>query len=122
MSKRSKPVRAKKKPDPLIGTWVNGDEYETNVEYTLFKRNGRFVVRATDRYDGEKGVVRDVTYAKKESTLSFTVYWNSTGRLLKLRVRALAISPNRISYTYTYTENQMWFRKGTAPVARKKHP
>ncbi len=111
----------KKKPHPLIGTWVNGDEYKSDVEYTFSKRKGRFVVRATDRHDGERGVVRDVTYTEKKSTLSFTVYWNSTGRLLKSRVRALAISQNRISYTYTYTENQMWFRKGTEPTAGGKH-
>jgi len=121
MSKRSKSIRPKEKPHPLIGTWVNGDEYKTDVEYIFSKRNGRFLVEATDRYDGEIGVVRDITYAEKESALSFTVYWNSTGRLLKVRVKALAISQNRISYTYTYTESQMWFRKGTEPVVEEKH-
>ena len=41
--------------------------------------------------------------------------WNSTGRLVQ--VRMVAISPNRVSYTYTFTENQMWFKKGTEPGA-----
>jgi hypothetical protein len=115
---RSKSVCAKEKADRLIGTWVNGDEYETNVEYVISKRHGHFEVRATDRYDAEIGEVRDIAYNEKASGLSFTVYWKSTGRLVK--VLAQAISPNRISYTYTFTESQMWFRKGTEPDATEK--
>ena len=112
----AKPAQSKsRKQHPLVGSWVNGDEYATEVEYILSGSESAFKVRALDRYDGEEGEVRDVTYDKDTFTLSFTVYWNSTGRLVQ--VRMVAISPNRVSYTYTFTENQMWFKKGTEPGA-----
>lgn len=107
--------KSNRKQHPLIGSWVNGDEYATEVEYLISGQARRFKVRAVERYDGEVGEVRDVSYDDSTSTLSFAVYWNSTGRFMK--VRLVAISPNRVSYTYTFTENQMWFRKGTEPNA-----
>lgn len=106
-----KQVKARtKKPHPLVGAWVNGDEYESDVEYVVGEAAGAFTVRAIDRFDGEEGAVYDVGYDAQSSVLSFSVRFASTGRFLN--VRLLAISPNRVSYTYTYTENQMWFRKG----------
>jgi hypothetical protein len=103
----------KNKQDPLIGSWVNGDEYATEVEYIITGSAPRYRVEVVDRYDGERGEVRDIAYDSDSATLSFTVYWNSTGRRVKTRL--IAISPNRISYTYTFTESEMWFRKGTEP-------
>jgi hypothetical protein len=108
------------KQHPLIGSWVNGDEYETEVEYVVSGREPDFEVWALDRYDGEEGEVRDVTYDDSTSTLSFSVYWNSSGRFIK--VKLVAVSPNRVSYTYTFTENQMWFRKDTEPDAAHEPP
>jgi hypothetical protein len=43
-------------------------------------------VSAVDRYDGEIGEVHDARYDGSTSTLSFCVYWNSTGRLVKARL------------------------------------
>ena len=112
MTCMAKPAQRKgRKQHPLIGSWINGDEYATEVEYIISGSERRFAVRAVDRYDGEEGEIRDVTYDGDTSTLSFAVYWNSTGRFMK--VRLVATAPNRVSYTYTFTENQMWFRKGT---------
>jgi hypothetical protein len=105
--------RINRKQHTLIGSWVNGDEYATEVEYIVAGKEPRFRVQAVDRDDGEEGEVRDVSYDDSTSTLSFAVYWNSTGRFTKVRMRATA--PNRVSYTYTFTESQMWFRKGTEP-------
>jgi hypothetical protein len=103
-------MRAKsKKQNPLIGSWVNGDEYATEVEYIIARPARVFTVRAVDRFDGEEGGVYDVRYDDKDGALSFSVHWGSTGRFVKVKVEA--ISQNRISYTYTFTENQMWFRK-----------
>lgn len=100
--------------DNLIGAWVNGDEYASDVEYTVERAGQRgFTVRAIDRFDNEEGAVYDVRYDADRSTLSFDVRWKSTGRFISVRLQAL--SPNRVSYTYSYTENQMWFRKGTEP-------
>lgn len=101
------------KKHPLIGSWVNGDEYSTEVEYIVSGKAPQFKVRVVDRFDGEVGEVRDVLYDAGTDTLSLSVYWASTGRFLKVRMHA--ISPNRISYNYTVTENQMWFRKGAGP-------
>lgn len=116
MTRVRKPVHSmNRKPHPLIGRWVNGDEYATEVEYIVSGAGGGFAVRAVDRYDGEEGEVHEVSYDGDSLTLSFAVHWNSTGRFTK--VRLVAITPNRVSYTYTFTENQMWFRKGTEPGA-----
>ncbi|MBI1176189.1 hypothetical protein GC207_01980 [bacterium] len=107
-------------PHPLIGSWVNGDEYETEVEYVVSGSEPDFEVRAVDRYDAEEGEVRDIAYDDSTATLFFNVYWNSSGRFIK--VRLVAVSPNRVSYTYTFTENQMWFRKDSAPGAAHESP
>ena len=100
------------KPDTLIGTWINGEEYETDVEYIVSAAGKGFAVRAVDRFDGEKGKVSDVKW--DGNVLSFSVHWNSTGRFVKARLQA--ISPNRVDYTYTFTQQEMWQRKGTAPT------
>jgi hypothetical protein len=98
------------KPHTLVGTWVNGDEYETDVEYIVSAAGKGFTVRALDRFDGEKGEVSDVKW--DGNVLSFAVHWNSTGRFVKARL--LPISPNRVDYTYTFTQQETWHRKVTA--------
>ena len=105
-------------PHPLVGSWINGDEYATEVEYVVTRAGADFTVRAIDRFDGEEGTTYDVRYDADNSTLSFNVRWKSTGRFVSARLQA--VSPNRVSYTYTYTENQMWFRKGTEPTTDTK--
>jgi hypothetical protein len=77
-----------------------------------------FTVRAIDRFDGEEGEVSDVKW--DGTALSFAVHWKSTGRLVKARLHA--ISPNRVDYTYTFTQQEMWHRKETvvaAPAIRR---
>jgi len=109
-----KPVQKKKEnPCTVVGTWFNADEYETDVEYIVAYAAGSYAVRAVDRFDGEEGEVYDVKW--DGDALSFAVHWNSTGRLIKARL--LAISPNRVDYTYTYTQQEMWHRKKPAPSA-----
>jgi hypothetical protein len=97
------------KPHMLVGTWFNADEYETEVEYIVSCVEGSFAIRAVDRFDGEEGEVYDVKW--DGDALSFAVHWNSTGRLMKARL--LTISPNRVDYTYTYTQQELWHRKRT---------
>lgn len=113
MSMQARRREKGRSPHPLVGSWVNGDEYGTDVEYSVAQRGQTFAVSAVDRFDGEAGTVYDVSYDADSSALSFNVRWASTGRFIC--VRLMSISPNRVSYTYTYTENQMWFRKGTEP-------
>jgi hypothetical protein len=108
------PKQKPQRPHQLVGSWINGDEYASGVEYIVSRVGKGFVVRAIDRFDGEEGSVCDVCYDADKSTLTFKVLWKSTGRLINARL--IAISPNRVSYTYTYTENEMWFRKGTEPA------
>ena len=107
------PPKKRLNRNSVIGSWVNGDEYETNVEYIVAQIGDHFTVRAVDRFDGEEGNIYDIKYDAEALAISFNVQWKSTGRFMNVRLRA--ISPNRVSYTYTYTENQMWFRKGTEP-------
>ena len=92
--------RKGRKQHPLIGSWVNGDEYATEVEYIVSGTERRFHLKAVDRYDGEVGEVRDISYDGGTSTLSFAVYWNY-GEIREARLAA--IPPNRVSYTYTFT-------------------
>ena len=115
----SKPVKSKKqKPHALVGSWTNGDEYDTGVEYIVSYVGRGFTVRAIDRFDGEEGVVYDTHYDVEISSLSFSVRWSSTGRFINARL--MAISNNRVSYTYTYTETQMWFRREMKPAPTSK--
>lgn len=108
-----KPVqKPNEKPHMLVGTWLNGHEYETDVEYVVSAAGKGFAVLALDRFDGEKGEVSEVKW--DGNVLSFAVYWNSTGRFVKARL--LPISPNRVDYTYTFTEQQMWHRKVSPPA------
>ena len=105
----SKPRHNKQstKKHPLVGSWVSGTEYGSEIEYIITSRATGFRVRAIDRYDGE---VADVFELKWDGqTLSFATHWNSTGRFLRARLEAVA--KNEVSYTYTYTENEIWHRK-----------
>ena len=102
----------------MVGSWFNGDEYETDVEYIVARSGSDYIVRVIDRFDGEEGTVYDVHYDDTSTVLSFNVLWKSTGRFLS--VRLLAISPNRVSCTYSYTDKEMWFRKGTEPTSISK--
>ena len=115
MTHMQKHVQKKKKENPctVVGTWFNADEYGTEVEYIVSCTRGSYAVQAVDRFDGEEGEVYDVRW--DGDVLSFAVHWNSTGRLVKARL--LAISPNRVDYTYTYTQQEMWHRKATEPNA-----
>ena len=110
--------RKSENPIQLVGSWFNGDEYETDVEYIVARSGSDYIVRVIDRFDGEEGTVYDVHYDDTSTVLSFNVLWKSTGRFLS--VRLLAISPNRASCTYSYTDKEMWFRKGTEPTSISK--
>ncbi len=104
--KRSK--KTENQHHPLVGTWVNGDEYATDVEYIISRhKSDLFEVRALDRYDNEEAEIYDIKWDGE--VLAFAAYWNSTGRLSKCRFKA--VSQNRVSFTYTYTDNEMLHRK-----------
>ena len=100
------------RPHTLVGVWVNGDEYATEVEYVVSAVGEGFGIRAIDRYDGEEAEVYDVKWDGK--VLSFATHWPSTGRFVKCRLQV--ISQNRVDYTYTYTQQEMWHRKKAEPT------
>jgi len=102
----------------LVGSWVNGDDYGTDVEYIVARSGDGFSVRAVDHFDGEEGAVYDVRYDSDTLTLSFSVNWESTGRSIHIHLQA--ISPNRADFTYIYSDMQRWFAKGTEPAPRSK--
>ena len=92
---------------PLVGSWVSGTEYGSEIEYIISSRSTGFTVRAIDRYDDEIADVLEVKWDGQ--VLSFATHWNSTGRFLRCRLEAVA--KNEVSYTYTYTANETWHRK-----------
>lgn len=102
----------------LVGSWVNGDDYGTDVEYIVAPSGDGFSVCAIDRFDGEEGAVYDVRYDAGTLTLSFCVNWESTGRFIHIHLQA--ISPSKAEYTYIYTDMQKGFRQGSEPAARSR--
>ena len=95
------------KKHPLVGSWVSGTEYGSDIEYIVTSHGTGFRVRVIDRYDEE---VADVFEVKWDGEiLSFATHLNSTGRFLRVRLQALA--ENEVSHTYTYTEMEIWQRK-----------
>ena|ERR1700742_2702773 len=91
----------------LVGSWVSGTEYGSEIEFIVTSHGTGFKVRAIDRYDDE---IADVFEVKWDGlVLSFATHWNSTGRFLRCRFEAVA--KNEVSYTYTYTANETWHRK-----------
>lgn len=103
----SAPKKTPRRSSPLVGTWFNGDEIETEAEYIVSKAGKGFSVRAVDRFDGEEADIFEVVWDGRE--LSFAAHWNSTGRFT--RCRMLLLSENRISLTFTHTEQALWHRK-----------
>ena len=63
-----------------------------------------FRVTAIDDSDGEIPEVYDLRY--QGDVLSFNLYFNSNGRLIKYRFQAL--SNDRVDVTFTYTEQETW--------------
>jgi len=84
MAKRSHNEKSDK-PHPLVGVWVNGDEWATEVEYVVSALAQGFGARAIDRYDGEEAELYDVTWDGQ--VLSFATHWRSTGRFVKCRLK-----------------------------------
>ncbi len=91
----------------LVGIWVSADEYASEVEYSVTPKGTTFRVKATDGNDGEVADIFEVKWDGE--VLSFATHWNSTGRFARCRLQAL--SKNRVSLTYTYTDNETFHRK-----------
>lgn len=91
----------------LIGVWVSATEHASDVEYTVTSKGATFNVTAIDGFDGEVADIFEVKWDGE--VLSFAAHWNSTGRFSRCRLQAL--SKNRASFTYTYTDNETYHRK-----------
>ena len=107
--KATRKPKQKPKRDLLLGTWFNADEVETGVEFTITRSGSSYAVRVSDCFDGEMADISEIAW--DGTVLTFAAHWNSTGRLA--RYRLLLLSANRISLTYTYTDNEMYHRKRT---------
>lgn len=92
----------------LIGTWVTTDEYGSDVEYTVTDDEGTLTVKAIDPSDKEHAEIRDVEW-DGDLTLTFSTYWPSTGRFSKCKF--FLSSPNRVDFTFTYTDHDTLLRK-----------
>jgi hypothetical protein len=95
---------------------VSGDEYVSEVEYKVSRGPDGFTVRAVDAFDGEEAEVYDVIW--DGAALSFATHWASTGKFVKCRF--LPISPNRVNFTYTSTQQEIWQRRESGPVTAPK--
>jgi hypothetical protein len=107
--KRIRTSNAKPKRDLLVGKWSSGDEYYSDVEFTIRRSGGSYVVQVCDGFDGEKADVFETAWDGR--ILAFAAHWNTTGRFA--RYRLLLLSDNRVQVTYTYTDNEMYHRKRT---------
>jgi hypothetical protein len=114
MAKKHK--RLSSKPvDALVGQWVSGHEWETEVEFTISKARGGFKVSALDRWDGESPEIYDVKATA--TALTFAAHW-STGRFTKYRVRPL--DKNTIEMSFTHTATMNYLRKSAISKKAKK--
>ncbi len=95
--------------NPLIGTWVHPEEFDSTVEYQISVGNNGLVVSAVDTYDREKGLVSEVE--SHGSSLSFTVTWPSTGRVCHCELKAA--SQSQVQFIFAYTESGYLVRKAT---------
>jgi hypothetical protein len=101
--------RRKVSRDLLVGTWKGVDEWSTNVEYTIRRRNGAYRIIAIDTSDNERADVYEEKWDKKKRVFSFAGYWNSTGRFMRCRIKLTA--EDKIEFTYTYTDSETMIRK-----------
>src|SRR5690606_4239633 len=98
----AKKATPKKKQLSLVGTWFNADEYATEVEFIVTDSSDTLSVSVRDRQGDEEADIFETAY--DGSVLSFAAHWNSTGRFA--RYKLMLLSANRISVTYTYTDNE----------------
>ena len=108
--KTKAPTKKRAKRDLLVGTWFSANEYASEVEFVIERTGETYTVQARDGYDSEQADIFETAW--DGSVLSFAAHWNSTGRFARYRI--LVISANRISLTYTYTDNEMYHRKPKA--------
>lgn len=106
MQASNKP-KQKSKRDLLVGTWFDGDEHDSSVEFNITRAGDSYVVRVRDLFDDEAADIFETAWNGR--VLSFAAHWNSTGRFA--RYRLLLLSDNRLDVTYTYTESTMYHRK-----------
>jgi hypothetical protein len=101
--------KQKLKRDLLVGTWSSADEHYSDVDFTITRSGDSYAVQARDGFDGAKADIFEIAW--DGSVLSFAAHWNSTGRFARYRIRL--VSANRIDFTYTYTDQEMYVRKRT---------
>lgn len=95
-----------RKPHPLVGTWVSGEDFD-DVAITVSRAGSKFRVSVIDTFDDEQAEVYDVKWDGR--TLTYAAHWESTGRFVKARLQAL--SDGAIDYCYTYSKQETWHRK-----------
>ena len=88
------------KKDILAGIWRARDEW-SDIEYRVSGKEPRYRVSVRDFKDGEKADVFETKWNAAKETLSFAAHWNSTGRFMRCRLRAISTSQVDLMYTYT---------------------
>lgn len=101
-----KPKRQPKR-DLLVGTWLNGSEWGSEVEFTITRSGNTYAIRLRSGYDGEESEVFDTAWDGE--VLSFAAHWKSTGRFARYQLSLS--SGNRLDVTYTYTDTELYHRQ-----------
>lgn len=111
--KAARKPKQQPKRDLLVGTWLNGSEWGSEVEFTITRSGDTYAIRLRSGYDGEEAEVFDSAWDGEG--LSFAAHWKSTGRLARYRLSL--DSDNRLDVTYTYTDTELYHRQEPKPKA-----
>lgn len=110
--KATRKPKQQPKRDLLVGTWLSGNEWASEVEFTITRSDDTYAIGLRDGYDGEESEVFDTTWDGE--VLSFATHWKSTGRFARYQLSLS--SNNRLDVTYTYTDTELYHRQ---PPKRK---
>jgi hypothetical protein len=78
------------------------------VEYCITKKKTGYAITARDTSDNEKDDNLEDKRHARTGVLSFSTYWNSTGRFSRCRVRMIG---ENVELTYTHTDTETLARR-----------
>jgi hypothetical protein len=92
----------------LVGTWVSIED-ASSVEFCIAKKKSGYGVTVIDSFDDEVPAISEEKYDGKTGIFSFALYWDSTGRFSRYRMKQS--SEDKVEITYTHTDSEVLIRK-----------
>ena len=92
----------------IVGTWVSVED-ASSVEFCIAKKKSGYRVTVIDSFDGEIPAISEEKYDVKTGIFSFALYWDSTGRFTRYRMKQS--SEDKLEITYTHTDSEVLIRK-----------